>query len=109
LIQVLTVDADWYEATLTWNNAPWAAENSSQAWVDPITFPGWPGVPREWDVTRAVAEAYEQGGPLRLALYSADSAYHSGKYFVSSDIGDWNAQGRPALTVIWGQALPQHR
>lgn len=103
LIQVLTVAEDWNEATLTWNNAPLAAENVSRAWVDPIAFPGWPGVPRQWDVTLAVARAYEKGNPVRLALYEADSAYHSGKYFVSSDIEDWNAVGRPTLNVVWGQ------
>jgi hypothetical protein len=43
------------------------------------------------------------GGPLRLALYEADSAYHSGKYFVTSNTGDWNAVARPTLAVVWGQ------
>ncbi len=111
LIQVFTVDESWNEATLTWNNSPLAAENVSAAWVDAFTkFPGWPGVPRTWDVSRAVAEAYNAGRPLRLALYSADTAYHSGKYFVSSDTGDWNAQGRPTLTVVWGeQAATVHK
>jgi hypothetical protein len=104
LIQVLTVGEDWDERTLTWNDAPLAVENVAAGWVDPlITFPGWPGVRREWDVSRAVAEAYAAGGPLRLALYEADSAYDSGKYFVSSDTGDWNAEGRPTLTIVWGQ------
>jgi len=104
LIQVLTVAEDWDEATLAWNNAPLAVENVATAWVNPIAdFPGWPGVPRVWDVSRAVAEAYVAGEPLRLALYQAYGAYHSGKYFVSSNTGDWNAQGRPTLTVSWGQ------
>jgi hypothetical protein len=35
-------------------------------------------------------------------LYSADDDYNSGKYFVSSDTGDWNATGRPTLQVVWG-------
>jgi len=105
LIQVLTVGQDWDESTLTWNNAPLALENVSAAWADPLdSFPGWPGVSREWDVSRAVAEAYAGGIPLRLALYEADGPYHSGKYFISSDTGDWNAEGRPTLTVTWGQA-----
>jgi hypothetical protein len=104
LIQVLTVAEDWDEETLTWNNAPLAVENVASAWVDPLSsFPGWPGVPREWDVSRATAQAYAAGLPLRLALYEADSAYHSGKYFVSSNTGDWNDEGRPTLTVTWGQ------
>lgn len=103
-IQLFTIAEDWKEGELTWNNAPLARENVSGAWVDPIsTFPGWPGVPWVWDVSRAVAEAYQNGQPLRLAIYSADGAYHSGKYFVSSYTGDWNARGRPALDVAWGE------
>jgi len=39
---------------------------------------------------------------VRLVLYSADWDYHSGKYFFSSDVADWNAQGRPTLEVVWG-------
>jgi hypothetical protein len=106
LIQVLAIAEDWDEATLTWNNAPLAAQNISSAWVDPLSsFPGHPGVPREWDVSQAVAEAYTAGEPVRLALYSADSARHSGKYFVSSDTGEWNAEGRPTLRVLWGEPL----
>ena len=101
-IQVFTVGEAWDETTLTWNNAPLAVENVSAAWVDPTAFPGWPGLPRQWDVTGAVAQAYAEGRPLRLVLYSADGPYHSGKYFVSSDTGDWNAEGRPTLTVVYG-------
>lgn len=37
-IQVLTVDQDWNENTLTWNNAPLAAENITGTWVDPLPF-----------------------------------------------------------------------
>ena len=104
LIQVLTVAEDWNEATLTWNNAPLAMENVNRTWVYPIDeFPGWPGVPYEWDVSKAVAESYALGEPLRLAIYSADSGQHSGKYFVSSDTGDWNEVGRPLLEVHWGR------
>lgn len=104
LIQVLTVAENWDEATLIWNNAPLAMENVARVWVDPLdAFPGWPGVPRTWDLTHAVAEAYAIGQPLRLVLYSADSTYHSGKYFVSSDTGNWNATGRPTLRVEWGE------
>lgn len=103
LIQVSTIWEDWDESTLTWNNAPFAQENTSQAWVDPIPeFPGWPGLPREWDVSNTVAEAYASREPLRLVIYSADSDYHSGKYFISSDTGDWNEVGRPTLFVSWG-------
>jgi len=103
LIQVLTIVEDWDEATLTWNNAPIALENVSQSWVEPIDeFPGWPGVPIDWDVSMAAADAYIKNEPLRLVLYSADSAYHSGKYFISSDTGDWNEVARPSLEVHWG-------
>ncbi len=44
-----------------------------------------------------------RGAGLRAgrALYRADSAYHSGKYFVFSDTGDWNEAGRPRLEVWW--------
>jgi len=105
LIQAFTVLDDWDEATLTWNNAPQARENLSRTWVDPMAFPGdWAALPaRNWDVTRAVADARDAGEPLRLALYSADSAYHSGRYFVPSDTEDWNAANRPTLTVTWGE------
>ena len=79
-------------------------ENVSRTWVYPIDeFPGWPGVPYEWDVSIAAAQAYTAGEPLRLVVYSADSAYHSGKYFISSDTGDWNEIARPSLMVHWGR------
>ncbi len=102
-IQVLTASGDWQEETITWNNAPLAYENIGGNWVAPLaSHPGWPGVARTWDVSYAVARAYARGEPLRLVLYEADSAYHSGKYFVSSDTGDWNKEGRPRLDVTWG-------
>jgi hypothetical protein len=103
LIQALSVAEDWDETTLTWNNAPLAAQNVASAWVYPVDFYAeWPGVPYQWNVSRAVAEAYATGEPLRLALYSADSEYHSGKYFWSSDAG---AQARPSLEVVWGNPV----
>ena len=103
-IQVLTAMSDWDESTITWNNAPLAKENFEYIEVDPLSeFPDWPGVPRQWDVSQAVADAYANSKPLLLILYSADSAYHSGKYFISSDTGDWNQTGRPTLTVNWGE------
>ena len=101
-IQVLTALGDWQEASITWNNAPLAYENFGGSWVQPLSSaPDWPGVARSWDVSLAVVKAYQSGQPLRLILYSADSDYHSGKYFVSSDTGDWNAEGRPTLEVKW--------
>jgi len=104
LIWLFTVDGGWEEYTLTWNNAPLARENLTATWVDVLTdFPGWPGVPYEWDATQAVAEAYGAGEPLNIALYTADTNFHSSKYFSSSDMPDWNAEGRPTLTVVWGE------
>jgi hypothetical protein len=101
LVQVLTLGDDWNENAITWNNAPLAQENVSQAWVDPLTTtPPWPGAARSWDVTWAVVQSYTVRQPrLRLALYEADAAYHSGKYFTASDTGDWNEAGRPTLVV----------
>ncbi|WP_298818623.1 DNRLRE domain-containing protein [Chloroflexus sp.] len=105
LIQAMIVGEDWDPNALTWNNAPLARENIGSGWVGVMTsLPDWNNLPkREIDVTRGVARAYAAGQPLRLALYSADSAYHSGKYFVSSRTGDWNAQNRPLLIVTLGQ------
>ena len=99
-IQVLTVAEDWDEATLNWNNAPQAVENISGTWVHPISSTEW--VLYTWDVSRAVANAYAAGEPLRLALYSADGEYHTGKYFISSDISEYDEHTRPTLTIQWG-------
>ena len=107
-IQVFTVNQPWSESTLTWNNAPLAFENVSQAWVNPTQPCGgsgqlsWPCTPRSWDVTRAVVDAYQSGTALNLALYSSDKDYHSGKFFTSSNVADWDALGRPTLVVTWG-------
>ena len=100
-IQVLVVGEDWDEATLSWNNAPLATENISGTWVKPRDY-SLPDQPYYWDVSRAVANAYAHGEPLRLALYSADGERHTGKYFWSSDVGDWNAAARPTLQVVVG-------
>lgn len=86
---------------LTWNNAPLATENLGGTWVDPVDFFN-PGVPYQWDVSKAVATAYAQQAPLRLAFYSADGAYHSGKYFWSSDADE---SVRPLLQVRWGEPV----
>lgn len=106
-IHVFSVNEAWSESTLTWNNAPLVKENVSVARVDPAPpcgGPGelpWPCTPRSWDLTRAVVEAYQNGEPLNLALYSSDSPYHSGKFFTTSDTDDWNATGRPTLVITW--------
>ncbi len=106
LIQVLTVGEDWNESTLTWNNAPLALENVAATWVAPLEDPPPPaGASRQWDVSRAVAEAYAAGQPVRLALYEADSALHGGKYFRTSDFEKVGQKDRPTLIVTWGHSL----
>ena len=105
-IQVLTIGSEWDEDTITWNNAPRARENIGGAWVDPLSgYGGDPGIPRQWDVSYAAAEAYAVGEPLRLALYSADWAYHSGRYFWSSDHDDYHPEARPTITLVWGEPV----
>jgi len=105
LIQVMMVGEEWGEDNITWNNAPLATENVASLWVDPATFPGWPGTPFTWDVSYAAAQALSSGTPLRLALYESDSAYHSGKYFITSDTGDWNEEARPTLVIEVGDPI----
>lgn len=101
LIHVMTVGENWTEQTITWNNAPLAVENFAVTRVSPVSGdPCWPCYPRTWDISRAVAQAYESGQPLRLAIYSTDSAMHSGKFFYSSDA---DLEGRPMLEVTWGE------
>ena len=100
LIQVFTVSGNWNEETITWNNAPQAVENVSRSWVPWLdSYPGADGIPRTWDVTAAVSEAYLSGKPLSLALYSADSQMHSGKYFWSSEFDLIGS--RPSLDISW--------
>jgi hypothetical protein len=103
-IQIYTVDQPWSPVSLTWNNAPLASENVSQAQVPGLsTMPPWPGTARSFDLSYAVAQAAAAGqSQLMLAVYSPDTNYGSGKYFVSSETGDWNAEGRPTLQVAWG-------
>jgi hypothetical protein len=100
LLQVLAIAEDWNPAIMTWNNAPLAKENFSRSWVDPISYiPPWPGIPRTFDVSRAVVDAYAAKQPLRLVLYSADGPMHSGKYFYSSNA---DLEGRPQLDIAFG-------
>lgn len=103
-VNALTVADDWTESTITWNNAPYALENTSVTWVYPVSA-SHPAGPYEWDVSYAAAEAYRQGKPLRLVFYSTDGEYHSGKYFYTSDSNDWNGTVRPSLTVHWGPSV----
>jgi hypothetical protein len=61
----------------------------------------WPGIPRTWDLSYAVSQAYAKGQPLRLVIYSADTSFHhTGKYFFSSDAAE---AARPALSVVMAQ------
>jgi hypothetical protein len=100
-IQVFTLQEDWNEATLTWNNAPLARENIAGVWVQPRDY-SLPYETYSWEVREAVVEALQAGQPLRLAMYSADGEYHSGKYFWSSDSNEWGGVIRPKLEVLWG-------
>ncbi|GAJ18138.1 unnamed protein product [marine sediment metagenome] len=99
-IQVFAVGEEWDEATISWNNAPLASENISGIWVQPKMTDEW--LTYRWDISRAVVDAIDANNPLRLALYSADGEYHSGKYFSSSD---WDSpKGRPFLSVVIGKS-----
>lgn len=101
-IQALSVGEDWDEATLNWNNAPLARENITGTWVEFIPAqPTVADVIYRWNVSRAVAEAYSAGQPLRLAFYSADMPQDSGRYFWTSDA--FGESTRPMLTVAWGE------
>jgi hypothetical protein len=105
-VHLFTIGDPWDEMTIHWNNAPLAQENVAAIWVNPYSGdradPDWPGDPYTWDATQAVAEAYAGGRPLSVALYGSDTEQHSSKYLTSSETGDWNAEGRPTLTVVWG-------
>jgi hypothetical protein len=103
-IQVGVINQDWKPATLTWNSAPLLQENLNSIFVPTKSKPviPWPGLAITWDVSRAVAQAYATGQPLRLVFYDTDNQYNSGKYFTSSTVADWDAQGRPTLQVTLG-------
>jgi hypothetical protein len=95
-IQAATVTEAWDEQTLTWNSAPGVLENYGGTWVQPVQDAG--PRPYDWDVSRALARAYQAGEPLRLALYSIDGERHTGKYFWSADITD---EKSPTLQITW--------
>lgn len=98
----------WSETGITWNNAPLAQENLDVVHITPLSaHPGWPGIAYTWDATQAVAAAYAAGQPVSLAIYDSASQRNTSKYLVSSETGDWNAAGRPTLTVVWGRAAAQ--
>ena len=103
-IQAATINEDWNPATLSWNTAPLVEENICSILVNTKSksvIP-WPGLPITWDISKAVADAYAAGQPLQLVFYSTDDQHNSGKYFTSSYVGNWDANGRPTLQVTLG-------
>lgn len=102
LIEVASVNQGWNPATLSWNNAPLVQENISRTVVNNVSNPGPFGQPYTWDVSKALANAYAAGQPLRLVFYSSDSPYNTGKYFFSSALASWGAQSRPTLQLTLG-------
>ena len=101
-MQVARVAEDWTEKTVTWNNAPPVLENYTWSWVQPVDNANdHSGRPRTWDLSRAVADAYASGEPLRLVVYSTDGDYHSGKYFWAAEA---DKEVRPRLDIMWGAA-----
>lgn len=98
-IEVFSVNEDWSEQTLAWNNAPLALENISGTWVYPRDY-SIPDQPYYWNIDKAVNDAYQVGKPLKLAVYSIDGEMHSGKYFWTSDTDEW---ARPSVRVVWGE------
>lgn len=102
LIQVMRTTGGFNDATVTWNNGPQVMENVASAWAGTIPA-GGEGFFVEWDVSRAVADAMaEGGGPLHLALFTADANRNSGKYFVSSEGASSKLERRPTLIIEWG-------
>jgi hypothetical protein len=105
-VHLFTISDPWDEMTITWNTAPLAQENISTSWIYPLPdFKGWPGNPYNWDATQAVAKAYTEGHPASMAIYESDTEQHSSKYLTGSEVGDWDAEGRPTLTVVWGSPV----
>jgi len=105
-IHVLTTNNSFDPATITWNNAPQPLENISMSVVPPMQGPlVGSGEERNFDLSYAVNRAYQAGETsLKLALYSSDTSYHSGKYFTRSNAGDWNQVARPTLEISLGTA-----
>jgi len=103
-VWLYSISDSWTETGITWNNAPLVQENLDMVRVIPLTsHPGWPGIAYTWDATAAVTAAYDAGTPVSLAIYDSANERNTSKYFTSSETGDWNVEGRPLLTVLWGQ------
>ena len=105
LIQVASVYEGWNPATLSWNNAPLIKENISRTVVNTVTTVSSYGQPYSWDVSKALADAYAAGQPLRLVFYSSDSPHNTGKYFFTSTLGSWGAGSRPTLQLTLGNVV----
>jgi len=104
-VWLYSISDDWTETGITWNNAPLAQKNLDVVRITPLSsHPGWPGIPYTWDATEAVASAYAASQPVNLAIYDSANQRNTSKYLTSSECGDWNAEGRPTLTVVWGEA-----
>lgn len=103
-----TINDAWDEMTIHWNNAPLAGENLDLKRMEVLTaFPGWDKtVAYEWDVTKAVAEAYQAGQPVSLAVYDAAGERNTSKYMIGSETENWNANNRPKLTITYGSNAP---
>ncbi|MCL5996642.1 MAG: DNRLRE domain-containing protein [Chloroflexi bacterium] len=103
-VHLFSIRDPWDEMSIQWNNAPLAWENVSAQWLYTYSKPAidWPGDPYTWDATKAVAEAYADGRPVSLAIYGSDTEQHSSKYLTSSEVGNWDVEGRPTLRVVWG-------
>ena len=105
-VWLYSISDTWTEMGVTWNNAPLAQENLDAVHIPSLSsHPGWPGIPYAWDATQAVADAYGAGRPVDLAIYDSANERNTSKYFTSSETGDWNAVGRPTLTVVWGSPV----
>jgi len=107
-VWLYSISDDWSETGITWNNAPLAQQNIDMVRIAPLSsHPGWPGIPYTWDATEAVAAAYAADQPVSLAIYDSANQRNTSKYFTSSETDDWNEEGRPTLTVVWGQQTAQ--
>ncbi len=103
-VQVHRFEGAWVDKPLsdcvTWNTAPYAAENVGYGEVKPAADIG----SGEWvtfDVTALVARAARRNEPLNMALYGADWRANTGKYFFSSENGSPN---KPQLIITHGKA-----
>jgi hypothetical protein len=95
---------------IQWNNAPLPQQNLSVTRIPTWTAPPpivWPGQALTWDATQLVADAYAAGQPASMALYDAATGRNTSKYLTSSDVPDWDIEGRPRLDIVWGDPLAQ--